>query len=146
MKYDDIAKLIVLFAMAGFIAYRLMRWLWPIAQMRKNLTVAQMIERAILAPQEKQQREITKYGSRRKTLVVNLANFAVLLSWAYLSSISLPLFWLGFGYLCIGFLVIRTVGVPRRDALEPLNFLDRVWLRIFHALFWPWYIKKSYER
>ena len=146
MKYNDIAELIVLFSMAGYVAYRLIRWLWPIAQMRKNLTAAQMMERAILAPQEEQQREITKYGSRRKTLVVNLMNFAVLLSWLYLSSLSLLLFWLGLGYLCIGFLVIRSLGVPQSDALEPLNFLDRVWLYIFHALFWPWYIKKAYEK
>lgn len=53
MEYDEITEFIVLFVMAGYAAYRFMRWLWPIVQMRKTITAVQMMEHALLAPQEK---------------------------------------------------------------------------------------------
>jgi hypothetical protein len=96
----------------GYLAYRLMRWLWPILEQRKTLTPLQMLDRAMAAPVEEQQRQALNYGSRKKTLVVHFVNFGLLLAWMYFDAMSRVLFWGVLTYQVIGFLVLRWVGLP----------------------------------
>lgn len=131
---------LTMLAICGFVAYRLVRWLWPIAEQRKNLTPLQMVERAIQVPVEEQQRQATKYGTRKKTLVIHAVNFALLLAWMRFGAGSPAVFWGVLAYLVIGFLMLRSLRVPPASDLEALNLNERLWLRVFHAWLWPAYL------
>lgn len=104
-----------------------------------------MIRRAALAPPTEVDQP-AKYGSRKKTRVVNFGTAGMLLAWCYTATISSAIFLSLFGYLCIGFLVIRAFGVPKFDDLVHLNRGDRLWLRTFHAWLWPVYVLTSRKR
>lgn len=139
MDNDDLATLILL-AFCGYLAYRLIRWLWPIYKRRKELTAFEMMDRAIMAPMEEQQRQATKYGSRSRTLTIHLVNFGFLLMWMYFAPASKLVLWGLFVYQGIGFFVLSRIGVPTAANLAGLNMNDRFWLRIFHAWLWPAYV------
>lgn len=124
----------------GYLAYRLIRWLWPILEQRKDLTPLQMLDRAMAAPMEEQRRQALKYGSRKKTLIVHFVNFGLLLSWMYFGAKSPVIFWGGLGYQCAGFLVLRWVRLPGPAELVGINANDRLWLRVFYAWLWPAYV------
>lgn len=94
----------------GYAAYRIMKSLWPIFERRKEHPKLQMIRREALASP----REVlppAKYGSWKKTQVVNFGTAGMLLACCYSATMSLAIFMGLFGYLCIGFLAIRAFGV-----------------------------------
>ena len=122
-----------------FAAYKLVKWLWPIFEQRKNLTPIQMVERAMMARDEEMERQATVFGSRRKTLVVGLVNFILICGWAVLAGSSF-VFWIGPIYQCVGHLVIRVMRIQITPNPASLKFYNRVWLRMFYAWFWPMYL------
>lgn len=108
-----------------------------------SLVIALLIIGALVVifdQREEQKRQATKYGSWRKTAVVNFSMFGLFIALYYIFSISGELFSAILFYLCYGFLTNRTIGVPITDDLAHLNFSDRLWLRTFHALLWPVYV------
>lgn len=135
----EILRGLLLFAACLFAAYKLLKWLWPIIEQRKNLTPIQMVEQAMAARDEEMERQATVFGSRRKTIIVGLVNFVLLCGWAAFAGSPL-VFWFGFGYQCIGHLVIRSMHIPITPAPASLRFHNRIWLRIFYAWFWPMYL------
>ena len=143
MDSRNLATLLLL-AFCGYLAYRLIRWLWPIYEQRKELTTFEMLDRAIMSPMEEQQRQATKYGSRSRTLTIHLVNLGLLLAWMYYAPASKLLFWSLFVYQGIGFFVLNRVGVPTASDLTGLNLNDRFWLRIFHAWLWPAYLMHKF--
>jgi len=142
----DIVSSILLLIICGVAAYRLMKWFWPIIEQRKHLTPEQMIERALQAPAEEAQRQATKFGSRTKTVVVTLVNILLLLGWLWIGVRASFVLWLGLGYFAAGFVVQRLVKAPTASELAGLNILDRIWLRIFYAWFWPAYMPYIFRR
>lgn len=136
----DIASSIVLLLICGIAAYRLVKWFWPIFEQRKHLTPEQMLERALQAPAAEAQRQATKFGSRTKTLIVTIVNAALLLGWLWISVRAEFLLWFGLGYLATGFVIQRLIKMPAANELVALNIVDRIWLKIFYAWFWPAYI------
>ena len=137
---ESVLGSLVLLLMCGFAAYRLMKWLWPIIEQRKNLPAAKMVERAILAPMEERQRQAIKYGSFKKTFVVNVVTLLLAAAWLYTMRISPNLFLSIFVYVCLGFVLIHFFRVPKTDDLADLNLSDRFTLRLFHAWLWPIYV------
>ena len=59
----DILRGLLLFAACLFAAYKVIKWLWPIIEQRKDLTAIEMVERAIMAPGDEMEREATAFGS-----------------------------------------------------------------------------------
>ena len=49
MERDYLGTLVLL-VLCSYLAYRLIRWLWPIYEQRKTLTPLQMLERAAKRP------------------------------------------------------------------------------------------------
>lgn len=136
----DILRGLLLFAACLFAAYKIIKWLWPIIEQRKDLTAIEMVERAIMAPGEEMEREATAFGSIRKTQVVGLVNLVLVCAWAGLSMRFPWVFWCGVGYQCIGHTVITTMRIQITPAPATLKFHQRVWLRMFYAWFWPIYL------
>jgi small-conductance mechanosensitive channel len=134
------AGLTLLLLIFGMVVYCLVKWLWPIIEQRKHLTLEQMIERALQAPAEAAYRQATKFGSRTGTAVVILLNALLLSAWSWVSPFSSFVFWLVLGYLTVGFVVQRIVRVPAASELVGLNVIDRIWIKTFYAWFWPAYI------
>jgi hypothetical protein len=139
MDESTLATLGLLF-FCGYLAYRLIRWIRPIVEQRKDLTPSQILDRAIMAPIKEQQRQALKFGSRKKTLLVHILNFALLLAWVYFGVESHVIFWGILGYQCAGFLVLRRIRLPTAEDLARLKANDRLWLRVFYAWFWPAYV------
>lgn len=139
MDRQDLENLTIL-AICGVIAYVLRRWLGQIAKQRRQLTPLQMIQQAVTAPGKALEREATKFGTRRKSVVIQLVNMSLLLtavaSWKSYPGISLVIF----AYQVIGLALTRILDVPPAVDLEPLNLVDRIWLRVFHAWLWPAYL------
>mgnify|MGYP000200325723 CR=1 FL=1 len=136
----DISSLILLLVICGIGAHFVLKWWWPIIKERKNLTPEQMIERALQAPAKGAQRQGVKFGSQIRTLVIIVLNASLLYAWQWISHGSFLVLWLGIGYLTVGIMVQHLVKVPTASKLAGLNFLDRFWLRIFYAWFWPVYV------
>lgn len=136
----DILRGLLLFAACLFAAYKVIKWLWPIIEQRKDLTAIDMVERAIMAPGEEMEREATAFGSVRKTQVVGLVNLVLVCAWAGLSMRFPLVFWCGVGYQCIGHVVIAAMRIQITPAPASLKFHHRVWLRLFYAWFWPIYL------
>ena len=136
----DISSLILLLVICGIGAHFVLKWWWPIIKERKNLTPEQMIERALQAPATGMQRQGVKFGSQLRTLVIIVLNGSLLCAWLWISHGSFLVLWLGIGYLTVGFMVQHLVKVPTASQLSGLKFLDRFWLRIFYAWFWPVYV------
>jgi hypothetical protein len=143
MNQDDLATLVPV-VVCGYLAYGLLRWLWPIFAQRERLTPQQLLERANEGPWAAQQRErlreLIKYGTPIRTLTVHLVNQLLLLAWIYIGAASQLVFWGVFVYLGIGLLVLRRVGAPDVAGLAGLNAIDRLWLRVFYAWQWPLYV------
>ena len=93
----DILRGLLLFAACLFAAYKVIKWLWPIIEQRKDLTAIEMVERAIMAPGEEMEREATAFGSIRKTQVVGLVNLVLVCAWAGLSMRFPLMFWCAVG-------------------------------------------------
>jgi hypothetical protein len=136
----DILRGLLLFAACLFAAYKVIKWLWPIIEQRKDLTAIDMVERAIMAPGEEMEREATAFGSIHKTQVVGLVNLVLVCAWAGLSMRFPWVFWCGVGYQCIGHTVITAMRIQITPAPDTLKFHQRVWLRMFYAWFWPIYL------
>lgn len=139
MEYQSFLEIIILSVACGYMSYRITRWLNTILKQRKNMTPQEIFEGTLSAHQEKLKRDATKYGSRKKTLIVNFGTAGVLLIWCYSALISTTLFYVLFAYMIVGFMVLLLVGAPRPADLEGLNISDRIWLRMFHAWLWPVY-------
>ncbi|PWF55357.1 hypothetical protein [Massilia glaciei] len=142
MDKDTLGGLL-LFAACMFAAYKLVKLLWPIFEQRKNLTPIQMVERAMSAPGEEMERQATVFGSWRRTIVVNVVNFVLLLGWCAFAAGSPIVLWFGLGYQCIGHLVIYAMHIKITAPLN-LKLRDRIWIRVFYAWFWPGYL--AYRR
>ncbi|AKU21236.1 hypothetical protein [Massilia sp. NR 4-1] len=142
----DIASSILLLLICGIVAYRIVKWFWPIIEQRKNLTPEQMIERALQAPAEEAHRKAKKFGSRTKTAVITLVNAVLLYVWLWGSQRAAFMYGLGLAYLAAGFVVQHLVKVPATPELAGLNVFDRVWFRIFYAWFWPVYVPYIFRR
>ena len=99
-----------------------------------------MIERALQAPIKGAQREGSKFGSPIKTLVIIIVNANLLYGWLWFSHRSFFALLIGLGYLTVGFVVQHLVKVPTAPEMAGLKILDRFWLRIFYAWFWPVYV------
>lgn len=131
---------ILLLAVCGIAAYKLIKWYWPIIEQRRDLTPGEMAERALFAPFEEQERQGKIFGSRKKTLVVTLTNCALMLAWARLGFAYPVILWAGFVYQIIGHIVLYRMRAKVGQNLVGLGLRDRVVLRIFYAWFWPIYV------
>jgi hypothetical protein len=131
---------LVIFAVCGVVAYKLLRWLWPIAKQRGRITPLQMIQQAAAAPSKELERQGTKFGSRGKTLFIQLVNTSLLLTAAAFVQSYPGVSLIIFAYQVIGLVLTRILGAPPAVDLEPLNLVDRISLRVFHAWLWPAYL------
>lgn len=131
---------ILLLAICGIAAYKLMKWLWPIIEQRKNLTPGEMAERAILAPFEEMERQGKIFGSRKKTLVVVLTNCALMLAWVRFGFSFPAVLYIGFLYQIAGHIVLYLMRAKIGQNLIGLGLRERIILRVFYAWFWPLYV------
>lgn len=136
---DAVGSFVVLLS-CGIVAYRLMKWLWPIVEQRKDLKPEEIVERILNAPAEDARRQATRFGSKKKTFVVIVLNAVLLCTWLWGTQRVPSLLWLGMLYLAVGFVVQVLVKVPSVSELSALKIIDRIWLRSFHAWFWPAYV------
>lgn len=140
MEYQSFVEITTLLITCGYMSYRITKWLNTILGQRKNMTPQEILESTLSTHVEKQNRETTKYGSRKKTLVVNIGTAAVLMGWCYSALISTTLFYVLFAYMIVGFVVLLLIGAPKPEDLAGLKISDRLWLRMFHAWLWPVYV------
>lgn len=131
---------ILLLALCGVAAYKLIKWLWPIIEQRRNLTPGEMVERAILAPFEERERKGKIFGSRKKTLIVGLTNCALMLAWVRLGFSFPAVLYIGFIYQIVGHIVLYLMGAKVGHNLVGLGLRERIVLRVFYAWFWPIYV------
>ena len=88
----------------------------------------------------KRERDATRFGSRKKTRLVEFLNLTLLLGMAF-SWIRFPAsFWPTVGYLAVGLAVNRWLGVVQFEGLPPLKRSERRTLHLFYAWFWPLYV------
>lgn len=131
---------ILLLALCGIAAYKLMKWFGPIIAQRRDLTPGEMAERVILAPFEERQRQEKTFGSRKKTLVVTLTNCALMLTWARLGFVYPFILWAGLLYQIAGHIVLYRMRAKVGHNLTGLGLRDRIVLSVFYAWFWPIYL------
>lgn len=131
---------ILLLALCGIAAYKLIKWYWPIIEQRRNLTPGEMAERVILAPFEERERQGKVYGSRKKTLIVSLTNCALMLAWVRLSFAFPAILYIGFLYQIVGHIVLYMIRAKVGHNLAGLGLRERIVLRVFYAWFWPIYV------
>jgi hypothetical protein len=141
LELRSVLPTLMLVLVCGWLAWRLLNWLWPIVMRRHEMTAAEMIEHAVSAPVREQQRQATLYGSRRRTLCVHALNMVLLGLTAASLSYSAFLFFGLLSYLAVGFgAAAHAAGAPKAAELVGLTFRERTWLRMFHAWQWPLYV------
>ena len=88
----------------------------------------------------KRERDAIRFGSRKKTRLVEFLNLTLLLGMVFSWSHFPASFWPTVGYLAVGLAVNRWLGVVRFEGLPPLKRSERRTLHLFYAWFWPLYV------
>ena len=113
---------------------------WPEFFRRVQAEYSQEQDRKNARRDAKRARDATKFGTRKKTLAVELLNLGLLIGSLYLVAHVPPLFWWVVGYVVAGLVVNTWLDVVRFEGLPPLTQNERRTLRLFYAWFWPLYV------
>lgn len=136
----ELVASLLLLAACGVAAFLLMKKFGPaIEDAKKADSLLDFTGRVLASLDAQQQRDATKFGSRRKTLVIGLVNTTFLLGWCSLVTVSVNAFYGVLLYLVVGGFMNWKLMKARMGDGAALGFLDRLWLIIFHAWFWPLY-------
>lgn len=139
--YREIVELLVLLVACGIAAYMLMRHFKGVGKAAKEAkTLPDFVGRVFDSLEEQRVQQASKFGSPKRTVVIGLVNFVLLIGWCYTGLISLNLFYGVFIYLILGLLVLRGFAMPKAIPIERLGFSDRLWVKVFYAWFWPLYL------
>jgi len=138
---------VILFVICGIAAAVLMRKFWPLFLPRElgETTKEVLIRTVETIDQERLNRRVL-FGSAKKTITVHLVNFVLLVSMCHLLRVFTGAGYIAFAYLLFGLTITKTRRVIRPEKLAGLRWDDQLWLRIFHAWFWPLYIWAWSER
>lgn len=137
MDIETILGSIVLFAICGMLAYKIIKMWWPTFEQRKNLSVPELIDHALNAPAQERMRQNTMYGTFIETLKIRAVNIVLCLASLYAATFSDALFTGIVAYLCIGFVVTKVKGMPTAVVTTKLSFSDRVTIRLYYVWQWP---------
>ena len=137
MDHQDALFYLVGFAACAWIAYRIIAQWWPAVGRRGKPVPHRAPRRSEREMEEERLRSATRFGSRRKTLVVALVSVLSWFAWVATLAYSRPLFLALLAYLGVGFILNRRWGLPSPADLAGLDFADRFTLRVFHGWLWP---------
>lgn len=141
MEYREVAEFLAKFAFWGLIAWFLMRRFKPFTKLKfPGEWSFELLAKIGEFLGRRGTNSRTLYGSARKTLLINFVNMTLIVGLCYLSIVSSDVVLIGFSYLVFGLVITKVMGVVRKEIVKGLQWNDRVWLRIFHAWFWPLYL------
>ena len=127
------------FIFYGILAFILIKRITPQLPKRGE-TNEQFIDRIYQTSQDTHHTAKNKYGNFRQTIQVHSVNMILLFGICVLSNIYSQAVNIGLAYLSVGLVVIKILGAPHQRLLKNLGWKDRIWLRVFHAWFWPLYL------
>lgn len=137
MDTESIFGGIVLFAICGMLAYKIIKMWWSTFEQRKNLSGPELIDHALNAPAQERMRQNTMYGTFRETLKIRAVNIVLCLASLYAATFSDALLTGIAVYVCIGFIVTKVKGMPTAVDITKLSFSDRVTIRLYYVWQWP---------